>query len=452
MPPPCAIDTCKRKSRASCYCCNKELCIDHLKEHDESINLQIHPLVDELNSAADQLPKINMNNIIMSCRQKLDTWRDDCYNLINQIYQDKCEELKERCTEKMNKQQKQIDEIRIKMNDLIREKEATYEDIPSLKSTINEIKRDIDQFGKRGVIVDTRPLIINRELIYIENWSSDEVKSSSLTSPFQTIECSNDEFPIMVANKQFFLLSRQPNLTLYDRDLTLVKESSWKYDPIFDICWSSTLINFIIITKTNEIFLMEENLTSVQSIETIEKQKWLSLTCSDASLFLTTNENGSNIYEFNLLSSFRLIKQWKSRKSCGSDEFIRRIAHNNQTLALLIRGQSNGKIRIELRLSSTLDSIWSCTLCEGSIKRIIVRRQTMEVSSTDIQMNDCICSLKCDEWLALDCGTSPRFLSISKDGKLKETCNYESKPYNVVLFDSNILAIRTSNYVNFYRV
>jgi hypothetical protein len=50
MAPPCAIETCKRKSRALCHCCNKNLCPDHLKEHDDSINSQIHPLVDEINT------------------------------------------------------------------------------------------------------------------------------------------------------------------------------------------------------------------------------------------------------------------------------------------------------------------------------------------------------------------------------------------------------------------
>ena len=85
MPLPCAIETCKRKSRAICLCCNKNLCPDHLKEHDDSMNSQINPLVDELNAAADQLSQISIDNVTNIWRQKLDKWRDDAYSVINKI-------------------------------------------------------------------------------------------------------------------------------------------------------------------------------------------------------------------------------------------------------------------------------------------------------------------------------------------------------------------------------
>jgi hypothetical protein len=58
--------------------------------------------------------------------------------------------------------------MKTKMNDLIREQEATHEDIPLLKPTINDIKRDVNQFEEKGIIVDVRSLIINKDLVYIE--------------------------------------------------------------------------------------------------------------------------------------------------------------------------------------------------------------------------------------------------------------------------------------------
>jgi FtsZ-binding cell division protein ZapB len=433
MPPLCAIDTCKRKSRALCHCCNKDLCTDHFKEHDDAINSQVHPLVDEINTVADQFLKINIDDVIGNCRRKLDIWREDCHTLIDQFYEEKCEELRQRCVEKITKQQKEIDEIKAKINKLVRENEAIYEDIPSLKANVNDLKRDVKQFEEKAIIVDVHPLTIKQDLVYIEEWSSNEIDISTLPPPFQTIDCSHF---LLASNRQFLLLYQHPNLCLFDRDLTLVKQSPWEHDAIWEICWSSTLNSFIIISSEQELFLVDENLTSIQPIETIEKKKWLSFTCSDSILFLSTNGVGSNIFEFNLLSSFRLIKQWKSPESCEFNEIIYNIAYNNETLALIIENTLNNQVGIELRSSTTLDQFWSLPLDITNVRGGIVYR---------------VCPLRCDEWLVIDRNTS-RLLYISKDGELKTTRAYTSKPYNVVSFGSNILAIEAENGVDFYRV
>jgi hypothetical protein len=167
----------------------------------------------------------------------------------------------------------------------------------------------------------------------------------------------------------------------------------------------------------------------------IEKKKWLSCTCSDASLFLTANEYGSDIVEFNLLSSFNLVEQWSAPKSCDINESIHNIAYNNETLALLLSDKSNGKVHMELRSSKTLDRLWSLPLDIALTGGRITR----------------LCLLKNDECLVVDY-TNSRLLQISKDGKLKFTHKYTPIPQNAVLFGSNILAIRTTNCVNFYRV
>jgi hypothetical protein len=403
-----------------------------LKEHDESIISQVHPLVDEINIAADQLLNINIDEVIGNCRQKLDKWREDCHTLVDQFYQEKCGELQQRCVEKITKQQKEIEEIKAKINNLLREKEVTHEDIPLLKATINDIKRDVKQFEEKGIIVDVHPLIIKQDLVYIEQWSSNEVDISTLSSPFQKIDCFNVS---LANNNQFLIFYQPPNLCLFDRDLTLVRESAWKHDRIVDMCWSSTLDSFIIISSKQESFLVNENLTSIQPIETIGKKKWIFCTCSDATLFLSTNELGSNIYAFSLFPWFRLIKRWKSPESCKSDEHIHNIASNNEKLALIIADTSNNKLRIELRSSTTLDQFWSLPLD--------ITRTTIHVIR--------VCLLRCDEWLVMDDNTS-FLLHISKDGKLKTTRAYTSKPYNGVLFGSNILAIKKEDAVDFYRV
>jgi len=153
------------------------------------------------------------------------------------------------------------------------------------------------------------------------------------------------------------------------------------------MCCSSVLNSFIIITGKDGVFLVNENLTSIEPIQTIEKKNCLSCTCSDATLFLTTNTWSSSILQFDLLSSFQLIKQWNSPSSCEYDELIHNISYNNGTLALIIQSKSSNTVKMELRSSATLNKLWSLPL---------------NITHTFGQRINRVCLIKCDEWVVID--------------------------------------------------
>ncbi|CAF3245245.1 unnamed protein product [Rotaria sp. Silwood2] len=432
----CTSDTCKRKSRALCDCCSKKFCLDHLKEHNDLIHSQLNPLVDEINTLHNQMSALNVDEVIDKCRQKLDKWRHDCHTIIDRFYEEKYQELQQRCVQQAGQKRKKIRQLKLKTNELIQEQEATHDDFFSLKATINDMKRDVNQFEENGIIVDVHPLIINQNLVYIEEFTSNKLDISTLSSPYRSIDCSNNKWTVLANNNQFLLLDQYPNLCLFNKELTLLKQTPWEYDRILDMCWSSTINSFIIITKKNEIFLIDENLASIKCIKTIKKKQWQSCTCSDESLFLVMNDYSSNIFQFNLLLSFHFIKQWESPETCNYDELIHSIVYNNGTLALIILEKFDTSKRIELRSSSTLEKLWSLTFdTMHSIGRKIYR----------------VCLLTYNEWLVIDHNNSC-LLHVSKDGELKARRSYEPTAHNAVLFGSNILAIRTADCLNYYRV
>jgi hypothetical protein len=407
------------------------LCLDHLKEHHDLSNSQLNTFVNEINILGDQLLLLDVG-ITDKDRQKLDKWRDDCYMMINSYYEEKCQELQQRYIERVDKYRREINETKSKINELMHEEEeATHKDFISLKAIINDIK----QFEGKSIILDIHPLTINKDLIQIEEWTSNEMDISTLPLPFQIIDCSNEDWPAMASNNRFLLMDQYPNLYLFNKELSLVKEFSWKYDRIPDMCWSSTLNSFIILTDKDGVFLVNENMTSVEPIQTIEQNDWLSCTCSDTSLFLTTHGSAASIFEFNLFSSFKLIKQWNAPKSCNYNELIENINYNNGKLALLLIHESNQKIHMELRSSITLDRLWCLRL---------------DIIDTSERINR-VCFIKYNEWLVIDYNSSQLF-HISKDGKLKVTQKYDAIPENAILFGSDILAIRTTTCVNFYKV
>ncbi|CAF4297490.1 unnamed protein product [Rotaria magnacalcarata] len=406
-------ETCKCKSRALCHCCNTNLCAGHLKVHVDLINSRMNPHADEINILDNQLSLLNVDDVIGKCRQKLDKWHHECHATVDRFYEGKCQELQERSVEKVGEKRKKIQQLKLKTNELMREQEATHDDI-----------------------FDADPLIINQNLVYIEQWASNELDLSTLSSPYRTIACSQDSWTATISNNHFLLIDQCPNLCLYDKQSTLLKEYPWEYDSIPDMCWSSTLNSFIIITSKNGVFLMNENLTSLECIQTIEKKRWLSCTCSDSTLFLTTNESGSNIFQFNLLLSFHFMKQWKSPQSCNSDEVINNIACNNETFALIIENETNNKKRIELQSLSIFDPLWS---------------NIFNAAYNFAPWNYRVCVLKYNEWLVIDYGNS-RLFHVSKDGQVKSKCSHKPRVNNAVLFGTNILVIKTVDNVTFYRI
>ncbi|CAF4236865.1 unnamed protein product, partial [Rotaria magnacalcarata] len=99
-------------------CCNTNLCTDHLKVHVDLINSQIHPLAVEINTLDNQLSLLNVDEVIGKCRQKLDKWHHECHPTVDCFYEEKCQELQERCVEKVGEKRKKIHQLKLKTNEL----------------------------------------------------------------------------------------------------------------------------------------------------------------------------------------------------------------------------------------------------------------------------------------------------------------------------------------------
>ena len=435
MSPPCVIQKCSQKSRAICHCCNYNFCIDHLKEPHDILSFELDYFLNEINTLTDRVLVFDAE-ITDKCHQKLDKWRDDCHMMIDRYYEEKHQQLQQRYIQRADEHRKDIEQVKEKVNKLMHEEKPTQKDISTWKTTINDIKDDIKQFEEQGILIDTQPLIIDKDLIQIEGCTSNEIDISTLPPPIRKMNCDNSKNSAMASNKRYLLMEQYPNLCLFDKELTLIKQYPWKYDRIQDMCWSSTLNSFIIITVYYKVFLVNEDMTLVEPIKTIEQIYWTSCTCSGENLFLVTNLP-TGIFQFDLLSSFNLIKQWNTKKSRENDEFIANIAYNHDALALLIKhGSHYTKNKIELRSSRTFDYLWSLSL---------------DLTNDYVNSTSSVCSFKYDQWLVIDHKKS-NLLQISKNGELKVTKKYHPTLQNAVLFGSNILVITTTDSINFYNV
>ncbi|CAF1392027.1 unnamed protein product [Rotaria sp. Silwood1] len=414
------------------------MCIDHMKEHNDLKKSELNSLNDDIKMLNDQFKTFDIDKLIKDSRYKLDKWKDDCHKIINCYYEQKCQEIERFLTQKIDQYRKDIDQTQTTIINSIQSEKFSEKNLQFLKSTIYDIKHEINKIKEKGIQIDIHPFTLNNHIISIKDFKPNafNINTSILSSPYHTIECNDGWQSELACNDHSILISLSNNLGLFDRDLNLIKKSPWKFECIYDMCWSSTLSNFIIITDKKKVYRIHETTLSIERIYGIEEKDWLSCTCSDTYLYLTTSETGSNIYQFKLLPLIRPVKRWQPPYSCRQHESIHAIEYNNRTLALIIRESFGGVIDIELRSSLTLTRLWSLPL---------------DMRSSGLWSRISCCSLQYDEWLVSQTTTS-RLFHISKDGILKVMHEYHSKLNNAIMFNSNILVIHLGTKINFYKL
>ncbi|CAF4327922.1 unnamed protein product, partial [Rotaria sp. Silwood2] len=283
MPPTCSTKKCTRISRWLCDCCQQNLCLRHLNEHNALLISQLYPLTDEINVLGNCLNTLDIQKIIDNNREKLEQWRQDCYKAIDCLFEQKCQELHQLVNEKIGQQRKEVNQVQLKITKLFNAQEANRQDIELLISTIRQLETKMNKLEETCCTINTRPLIIDDALISIKNMTEYELDLSTLSPISRTIACPKNSIGLLTGNDQYLLKHQKPNLCLFDREMNVVKQTLWPYDAINDMCWSSALDRFIVLTENN-IFLINENTMSIDNVDTIEERDWGSCTCSDTVL------------------------------------------------------------------------------------------------------------------------------------------------------------------------
>lgn len=171
----------------------------------------------------------------------------------------------------------------------------------------------------------------------------------------------------------------------------------------------------------------------IKNVYTSNRQKWFSCTCSDTTLFASTNQWGSFIMEFSLVPKIDLIKEWRSTVICSKDQVISDTVYSDGKLALIIIDRSNKSVHMELRSTTTFNRIWLLQLDIRWIHNTVFRCS----------------SLSSNEWLIID-RSSDHLLQVSKDGRIKKTLQYYPSPHHAILLDKTRLLISVENRVNLH--
>jgi hypothetical protein len=395
----------------------------------------LNPFADEVNQLSDRLNHINIQNLAENLRERINHWRFDSHQKIDK-YADEIQcKLDEFINTKLNKQVEGITHLRTTINQLIRKQDTTIQDLNSISSTIQYIRREITQIEYKSIDLNILPLEIDNRLIQIEDENlKREFDLATLMPPLHIINRSPESPKPLISNNRVLLIHHENQLCLLNQEMIMTKCIPWSYGWIWDMCWSSTLSRFFIITL-NEIFMLDEATMSLERLITKDRFSLCSCTCSDTSLYITTNESGSSICEFSLLPTIALKNLWQPADLCRANEIIQDIVFHKGTLAFIIENQTSLTKRMELRLAQTFDQLWS-----------------IQFDIVD-QLHNAyrLCLFNYNEWIVIDWKSAQLFY-ITKDGQIKSTCVYEPIPYRCCQFGSNMLAISAKNGINFHKM
>ncbi len=430
----CTIIDCRRTQCALCHCCKQNICRPHLNEHQDSLNAELHSLGDRFNSIKDRINAATVDRMTAGSRQKLEQWRDECRKKIGDIFERKCDELQRLTSQKIDEQKEESIQIRSTLSRHIQDQDATRQTIDSMMSTVRNLEQEMDKIENLSFNIKIQPLVLDNSLIEIEELDKYPINISTLAPAFGKINHSEKSYLPLASNDHVLLVHQLPNLCLINKDLNIIERRVWGNGKIQSMCWSATLDQFIVINE-NSVFLVDEKINAIQNVQTIRNVVLYSCTCSDTSLFLSTYEMASPIREYNLLPTIQFFKEWRSSDICKEEEWINDMSYNHGTIALVIKNPSNKTYRIELKNSKTFVRLW-----------------LLQLNIENVGKNAfACCSLVGDGWLVID-PDNRQLLYITKNGGMGAKHPYQEPLWFAKMFGSKVLAITTTNCINFHKL
>ncbi|CAF1087698.1 unnamed protein product [Didymodactylos carnosus] len=169
----CQIQGCARSVATLCYCCQKNVCSKHFNDHIEAIKAQLHPLVDQINEVVEKIQNLKIEQLANKAYEDLDQWRADIHKLIDDIYSIKRKEIEQivetneaSFVKHKSEQMDEIEKIKLDVEQLISEDDATVDQIEVLKSALQTTETNLATVQKQFIAVNIR--VLDPDLVRIK--------------------------------------------------------------------------------------------------------------------------------------------------------------------------------------------------------------------------------------------------------------------------------------------
>ncbi|CAF1007148.1 unnamed protein product [Adineta ricciae] len=207
----CAIQKCAGSSCATCHCCRKDICLDHLKEHKDQLNAKLLPLADQINVLLDNCQHIKPNSTPALIH--LDQWRIAAHQTIDLFYQHMHDQLSEQIKDKPLEKLREIHDL---LSQLIQKQGATQDNIASLNRDIQLLEQENNR--ARNTSINLKPLVIDNNTILQSN-SADTIQHNNQNEKDDLVALHNGSafqiFVQTITGRQI-LMAVKPSTTIAD--------------------------------------------------------------------------------------------------------------------------------------------------------------------------------------------------------------------------------------------
>ena len=426
----CSIANCTHPTQVLCHGCQANFCREHAFEHSTSIILQLNPLIDQVNQLDANGQQLNSTNLFQNSYQRLEDWRQQTHRIVENYFNEKVRDLEDFIQNKFKHYQKDLHTIQQILRTYKHEQQTTHEQINTLTYQIANLRKAFNELISNDMYMQLNTLTIDRDLIKFER----SLNVAKLPSIFRIIDRREKSFHPLATNQQLLLLHFVDSLLVVNKDLSTYRQTPWTYGPILDMCYSSSLNRFIILSE-NEAFLFDEEKMIIEKVRSIPWQRWISCTCSQLLLYLVARVYSSSLLQFKLQPTIEFVRKWPPSAVCAKNESVDAIVYNNETLAFMISNKQEKRIRLELKSTVTYSKIWSLPLDILFDSKFTFR----------------FCLINSNEWLVVN-SKNEHLLHITKDGKMKAVGVYQPTPFCAIEFGHDTLVIVTKSVVNLYKL
>lgn len=247
-----------------------------------------------------------------------------------------------------------------------------------------------------------------------------------LDAPIRTIRRERSSCNALGANDQFMLIHNISNLCLVNTRMEIVRQTAWKYQSIEDVCWSTKLKKFFLVTKAAAYMLDPQTMNYEQTHQGI----YGNCTCSPIVLYLTL-QPGREVLAHDIVA----LHSSKSVFTCPKEELIEGTSYHADKLAIISNTRSGTEPHVTILSATTYTRLFFLTITNA------------------LGYNHCsISSLASSGWLVKDPSMYNLF-HITEDGTLRMTPDYAySHPYNAIRFGSDYLAVITGESYNLHKL
>ncbi|CAF1518763.1 unnamed protein product [Didymodactylos carnosus] len=439
-PTPKKCDICQKHAGIMlCAGCEQMFCRKDFNEHRQQLSAQLDIIIREHDFLKENI-KQTCDATSSRLFDEIEKWEMEWMKKVKMAADRAREEVHDIVTEPKQQLKRITDDIQLRMA----EEDFVEYDLDRWMGEINQVSTDIKTISSTIVIesgdeCEWKTMIKVRKMEHQSHVSKSPHRNEKRDSEVKQFDFNklkekpqrqitvDGDYGSMGVSDMNLLYCGKDTLCLTDRTGHKTNTLQSGGLDVWDICWSSFLDRFIILTKRtlHSLNVQRSEVTQIKRVSNKTKADFSRCTCSYQTLLVSFNHKGSVIEEWDMSGEWKIMRRWQPPVSCQANEEI-------------------WNIRFSCDGSHLVVTIW----VDGQYNQFQVRDQSMNILNNITfscsTFGYFLLSLPNGQYLTHE-RQNKKLHSIDRDGKLQETVTYDKCVRSTALLGQRCLVIRTTD-------